>query len=62
MIEKGGYIRDLLAGMVGQTVNAYGWVKTRRDSKGIHFVQITTAAVSPISRWSSRWVRFPEET
>ena len=40
MIEKGGYIKDLLAGVVGQTVNAYGWVKTRRDSKGITFVQL----------------------
>jgi len=40
MIEKGGYIKDLLAGAVGQAVNAYGWVKTRRDSKGITFVQL----------------------
>jgi asparaginyl-tRNA synthetase len=40
MIEKGGYIKDILAGTVGQAVNAYGWVKTRRDSKGITFVQV----------------------
>ena len=40
MIEKGGYIKDLLAGTVGQAVNAYGWVKTRRDSKGVYFVQL----------------------
>jgi asparaginyl-tRNA synthetase len=40
MIEKGGYIRDLLEGAVGQAVNAYGWVKTRRDSKGVIFVQL----------------------
>ncbi|MCW3099390.1 MAG: asparaginyl-tRNA synthetase [Chthonomonadaceae bacterium] len=40
MIEKGGYIKDLLAGTVGQAVDAYGWVKTRRDSKGITFVQL----------------------
>jgi asparaginyl-tRNA synthetase len=40
MIVKGGYIRDILRGTVGQTVTAYGWVKTRRDSKGIHFVQL----------------------
>jgi len=40
MIEKGGYIRDILRGAVGQTVTAHGWVKTRRDSKGIHFLQI----------------------
>src|SRR5579862_7662088 len=40
MIEKGGYIRDLLRGTVGQAVSAHGWVKTRRDSKGVHFIQI----------------------
>ena len=40
MIEKGGYIKDILAGGVGQAVNAYGWVKTRRDSKGVYFVQL----------------------
>jgi asparaginyl-tRNA synthetase len=40
MIEKGGYINDLLHGTVGQAVTAHGWVKTRRDSKGVHFLQI----------------------
>ena len=40
MIEKGGYIKDILVGTVGQAVSAYGWVKTRRDSKGITFVQV----------------------
>ena len=40
MIEKGGYINDLLHGTVGQAVIAHGWVKTRRDSKGVHFLQI----------------------
>ncbi|CCW35698.1 asparaginyl-tRNA synthetase [Chthonomonas calidirosea] len=40
MIRKGEYIRDILAGDVGRPVVAHGWVKTRRDSKGIHFVQI----------------------
>src|SRR2546423_10477683 len=39
MIEKGGYIRELLRGAVGQAVTAHGWVKARRDSKGIHFIQ-----------------------
>ncbi|MBZ0213018.1 MAG: asparagine--tRNA ligase, partial [Nitrospirae bacterium] len=34
------YLRDLLASEPGVEVSAYGWVKTRRDSKGIHFVQI----------------------
>jgi len=40
MIEKGQYIKDILNGAVGQAVEAHGWVKTRRDSKGVHFVQI----------------------
>jgi len=40
MIEKGGYIKDLLAGAAGRAVIAHGWVKTRRDSKGVHFVQL----------------------
>ncbi|HMS56039.1 MAG TPA: asparagine--tRNA ligase [Fimbriimonadaceae bacterium] len=34
------YIRDLFAQNPGQEVSAYGWVKTRRDSKGISFVQV----------------------
>src|SRR5207245_2946195 len=40
MIEKGGYVRDILAKPVGTRVEAYGWVKTRRDSKGVHFLQL----------------------
>lgn len=40
MIEKGGYIRDILGSNAGRTVSAHGWVKTRRDSKGVHFVQL----------------------
>jgi asparaginyl-tRNA synthetase len=40
MIEPGGYIRDLFQRPVGTPVEAYGWVKTRRDSKGVHFVQL----------------------
>ena len=40
MIDKGGYIQDLFQKSVGTAVEAYGWVKTRRDSKGVHFVQL----------------------
>src|SRR5438067_2268890 len=40
MIENGGYIRDLLRGEAGKSAVAHGWVKTRRDGKGLHFVQI----------------------
>src|SRR5438552_16958868 len=40
MIQRGGYIRDIMAKPVGTAVEAYGWVKTRRDSKGVHFIQL----------------------
>ncbi len=35
------YIRDLFTQEPGTTASAYGWVKTRRDSKGISFVQLS---------------------
>lgn len=35
------YIRDLFALTPGVDASAYGWVKTRRDSKGISFVQLS---------------------
>ena len=40
MIEKGNYIRDILQKPAGTPVEAHGWIKTRRDSKGIHFIQV----------------------
>jgi len=40
MIQKGGYIRDLFQQPAGTAVEARGWVKTRRDSKGVHFIQL----------------------
>jgi asparaginyl-tRNA synthetase len=40
MIRSGGYVRDILGMAPGKSVTAHGWVKTRRDSKGIHFAQI----------------------
>ncbi len=40
MLKPGEFIRDLLGSDAGRTVVARGWVKTRRDSKGVHFVQI----------------------
>ncbi|HEV2472277.1 MAG TPA: OB-fold nucleic acid binding domain-containing protein, partial [Chthonomonadales bacterium] len=40
MIRKGEYIADLLKLPAGRAVTAHGWVKTRRDGKGMHFVQI----------------------
>ncbi|MFN3648987.1 MAG: asparagine--tRNA ligase [Armatimonadota bacterium] len=41
MIQPGEYIRDLFQKPVGTTVTARGWVKTRRDSKGVHFIQLS---------------------
>ena len=40
MIEPGGYIADIFKKPLGSKVEAHGWVKTRRDSKGIHFIQL----------------------
>jgi asparaginyl-tRNA synthetase len=41
MIKKGAYVRDILLAAPGSEVTAHGWVKTRRDSKGVHFIQIS---------------------
>lgn len=35
------YVKDLLKANPGQKAEAYGWVKTRRDSKGVSFVQLS---------------------
>src|SRR5258705_7178692 len=40
MIQKGGYVRDVLAKAPGADVTVQGWVKTRHDSKGVQFVQV----------------------
>ena len=40
MIQKGGYVKDILSKEPGTRLDAFGWVKTRRDSKGVHFVQL----------------------
>src|SRR3954470_18835129 len=40
MIQKGGYVRDVLGKPPGSNVVVHGWVKTRRDSKGVHFIQV----------------------
>src|SRR5438105_12346410 len=40
MITPGAYIRDIFTKPLGAQVTAHGWVKTRRDSKGVHFIQL----------------------
>jgi asparaginyl-tRNA synthetase len=34
-------VRDLLSSDPGRRVTARGWIKTRRDSKGVHFLQLS---------------------
>jgi asparaginyl-tRNA synthetase len=40
MDYRRSYIKDLLTSAPGAEVSAFGWVKTRRDSKGVSFVQL----------------------
>ena len=40
MILPGNYVRDLLRSAPGAAVTARGWVKTRRDDKNVHFIQL----------------------
>jgi asparaginyl-tRNA synthetase len=47
MIQPGNYIRELLKRSPGDTVTAQGWVKTRRDSKNVHFIQLNDGS-SPV--------------
>ena len=41
MDYRRSYIRDLFDQAPGTKIDAYGWVKTRRDSKGVSFVQLS---------------------
>lgn len=41
MLKPGDYVRDLLRAVPGRSVTVRGWVKTRRDSKGARFVQVS---------------------
>jgi asparaginyl-tRNA synthetase len=40
VILPGTYVRDLLQRPPGTAVSARGWVKTRRDGKNVHFIQL----------------------
>ena len=46
MILPGGYVRDLLRASPGALVTAHGWVKTRRDGKNVHFIQLNDGSSS----------------
>ncbi|MCC6731261.1 MAG: asparagine--tRNA ligase [Chthonomonadales bacterium] len=62
MIRPGEYIRDILAREPGATVTARGWVKTRRDSKGIHFAQISDGSCFQDLQVVVEGGALPEET
>ena len=47
MILSGQYVRDLLRAAPGTAVTARGWVKTRRDGKNVHFIQLNDGS-SPV--------------
>ncbi len=47
MIQPQDYVRSLLKRAPGDRVTARGWVKTRRDSKNVHFVQLNDGS-SPV--------------
>src|SRR4051794_29450544 len=47
MIQPDQYIRKLLKRSPGERVIARGWVKTRRDSKNVHFIQLNDGS-SPV--------------
>jgi len=41
MIQPDSYVKSLLKRCPGERVTARGWVKTRRDSKNVHFIQLS---------------------
>jgi asparaginyl-tRNA synthetase len=41
VLKPGEYVRDILSSEPGRRVTARGWIKTRRDSKGVHFLQLS---------------------
>ena len=47
MIQPNEYVRSLLKRSPGEQVTARGWVKTRRDGKNVHFVQLNDGS-SPV--------------
>src|SRR5215469_555414 len=47
MIQPDSYVRSLLKRSPGEAVTARGWVKTRRDSKNVHFIQLNDGS-SPV--------------
>lgn len=46
MIHPGNYTRDILCQSPGNNVTAHGWVKTRRDGKNVHFIQLNDGSSS----------------
>ncbi len=40
MQRPGDYVRDILGADAGRSATVRGWVRTRRDGKGVHFIQV----------------------
>src|SRR5690349_4268721 len=47
MIQANEYVRNLLQRSAGESATARGWVKTRRDGKNVHFIQLNDGS-SPV--------------
>ncbi len=62
MIYKGGYVRDILSKQPGERLEAFGWVKTRRDSKGVHFLQLQDGSSARDLQVVVEGGRIPENT
>lgn len=56
------YIKDILQAEPGQRAEAYGWVKTRRDSKGVSFVQLSDGSCFQDLQIVIEAGTFPEDT
>lgn len=62
MIRPGETIRELLAGTPGREVTARGWVRTRRDSSQVHFLQLNDGSCLASLQVVIPEGRLPEET
>ncbi|MBL7989080.1 MAG: asparagine--tRNA ligase [Chlorobi bacterium] len=62
MIRTGEYIKDIFTMAVGTAVQARGWVKTRRDSKGVIFIQLNDGSCFKDLQAVVEQGAIPEET
>lgn len=62
MDYRRSYVKDIFNLAPGSEVDAYGWVKTRRDSKGVSFVQLSDGSCFQDLQVVLEAGAFPEET